>query len=107
MPDPVVPDLNALETAARKTFLYEMSVIGDTILAVTGAVRINYEMLGNIEPALHAHLFPRSNDEPEALRLKPVWFYDWEKERTFDPILDAPMMAAIRDELAERGVLIE
>jgi diadenosine tetraphosphate (Ap4A) HIT family hydrolase len=107
LPDPVVADLNALETEARKTFLYEMSVIGDAILAATGAVRINYEMLGNIEPALHAHLFPRSNDEPEALRLKPVWFYDWEQERAFDPILDAPMMAAIRDELAERGLLIE
>jgi hypothetical protein len=36
-----------------------------------------------------------------------VWFYDWERERAFDPILDAPMMAAIRDELAERGVLID
>ena len=107
LPDPVVADLNALETDARKTFLYEMSVIGDAILAATGAVRINYEMLGNIEPALHAHLFPRSNDEPEALRLQPVWFYDWEKERTFDPTLDAPMMAAIRGELAERGVLID
>ena len=74
LPDPVVPDLNALDHKARKTFLFEMSVIGDAILAVTGAVRINYEMLGNIEPALHAHLFPRRNDEPEALRLKPVWF---------------------------------
>ncbi|MBL6754449.1 MAG: hypothetical protein O3B02_01150 [Proteobacteria bacterium] len=107
LPDPVVPDLNALDHEARKTFLLEMSVIGDAILAVTGAVRINYEMLGNIEPALHAHLFPRRNDEPEALRLKPVWFYDWEKERAFDPALDAPMMAAIRDELAKRGVLID
>ena len=107
LPDPVVPDLNALDDEARKTFLVEMSVIGDAILAVTGAVRINYEMLGNVEPALHAHLFPRRNDEPETLRLKPVWFYDWDKERAFDPALDAPMMAAIREELAKRGVLID
>ena len=107
LPDPVVPDLNALDDEARKTFLVEMSVIGDAILAVTGAVRINYEMLGNVEPALHAHLFPRRNDEPETLRLKPVWFYDWDKERAFDPTLDAPMMAAIREELAKRGVLID
>lgn len=107
LPDPVVPDLNALDDEARKTFLVEMSVIGDAILAVTGAVRINYEMLGNVEPALHAHLFPRRNDEPETLRLKPVWFYDWDKERAFDPVLDAPMMAAIREELAKRGVLID
>ena len=107
LPDPVVPDLNALDHKARKTFLFEMSVIVDAILAVTAAVRINYEMLGNIEPALHAHLFPSRNDEPDALHLKPVWLYDWEKERAFDPALDAPMMAAIRDELAKRGVLID
>ena len=107
LPDPVIPDLNALNEANRADFLRDMVSIGDAILAVTGAVRINYEMLGNIEPALHAHLFPRRHDEPEALRLKPVWFYDWEAARDFDAEVDRPMQAAIRAELATRSLLID
>ena len=58
LPDPVVPHLNALERDARRAFLEEMARVGDAVLAVTGAERINYEILGNVEPALHAHVFP-------------------------------------------------
>ncbi len=99
LPDPVVPHLNAMEPEARKLFLHEMSLVGDVVLQLTGAVRINYEMLGNVEPALHAHLFPRYKDEPEALRLKPVWFYDWDKAPAFDPARDKPLMQEIAAEL--------
>ena len=59
LPDPVVPDLNALRGPARQQFLDDMARLGDAVLAVTGAERINYEMLGNVEPALHAHVIPR------------------------------------------------
>jgi len=31
-------------------------------------VRINYALFGNLEPALHAHVFPRRADEPAATR---------------------------------------
>ncbi len=104
LPDPVVPDLNAMNEETRKTFLLEMSQVGDAVLAVTGATRINYEMLGNVEPALHAHIFPRNDEETEELKLKPVWFYDWDKARAFDAEEDAPMMAKIREELRSRGL---
>jgi diadenosine tetraphosphate (Ap4A) HIT family hydrolase len=77
LPDPVVPTLNALPVQARATFLEDMTRLGDAILQVTGAVRINYEILGNLEPALHAHLFPRYDTEPADLRTRPAWFYDW------------------------------
>jgi diadenosine tetraphosphate (Ap4A) HIT family hydrolase len=59
LPDPVVPHLNALPPEARGQFLQDMALLGDVLLEITNAVRINYEMLGNLEPALHAHLFPR------------------------------------------------
>lgn len=39
------------------------AVIGDALLDVTKAHRINYEILGNSEPELHAHIFPRYEDE--------------------------------------------
>lgn len=106
LPDPVVANLNAMPADDRKTFLYEMSVVGEVILELTGALRINYEMLGNVEPALHAHLFPRFSDEPEELRLKPVWFYDWDKAPPFDLTRDEPLMAAIHARLAQRGLVI-
>ena len=67
LPDPVVPHLNALTGADRLQFLGDMAKLGDAILHVTGAVRINYEMLGNLEPALHAHVVPRHFNEPVTL----------------------------------------
>ena len=104
LPDPVVSDLNALNKAERSTFLHEMSFVGDALLAVTGAIRINYEILGNTDPALHAHVFPRYADEPDSLKLRPVWFYDWAKGPLFDINRDAPLMRAIRDELERSGI---
>ena len=99
LPDPVVADPNHMNEATRKTFFYEMSLVGDALLSVTDAVRINYEMLGNLEPVLHAHIFPRYLTEPEALRLKPVWFYDWEAGPSFDLDRDRSIMESIRDYL--------
>ena len=61
----------------RARFLADMTALGDALLEVTGAVRINYAVFGNLEPALHAHVFPRYADEPEALRHNQPWAYDW------------------------------
>lgn len=102
LPDPVVPHLNALDPDARTRFLGDMARLGDAILEVTGALRINYEMLGNLEPALHAHLFPRFAEEPAALRTKPVWSYDLAAARPFAPALDGPTILRLRAALAAR-----
>ena len=77
LPDPVVPHLNALTGHARDQFLRDMTMLGDAVLAVTAAERINYEILGNVEPALHAHVIPRHASEDPALRAKAVWLHDW------------------------------
>jgi diadenosine tetraphosphate (Ap4A) HIT family hydrolase len=77
LPDPVVPQLNALGTGLRDQFLSDMARVGDTLLAVTAALRINYAIFGNVEPALHAHIFPRSSTEPEATRTAQPWALDW------------------------------
>lgn len=96
-PDPVVAHLNELDADARKTLMYEASIVGDALLDITGAARINYEILGNLAPALHMHIFPRYADEAEELRTKPVWFYDWDAGPAFDSERDATLMAAIRE----------
>jgi diadenosine tetraphosphate (Ap4A) HIT family hydrolase len=83
LPDPVVSDLNALSGAARQQFLDDMAKLGDAVLEETGAERINYEILGNVEPALHAHVIPRHASEDPALRTKPVWLHDWSSAPPF------------------------
>jgi diadenosine tetraphosphate (Ap4A) HIT family hydrolase len=85
LPDPVVPDLNALHGPERQQFLDDMARLGDAVLAVTGAERINYEILGNVEPALHAHVIPRFEWEPAEPRRQPVWLHDWSAAAPFDP----------------------
>ncbi len=85
LPDPVVPTLNALQGAPRATFLADMAALGDAVLAVTGAARINYAIFGNLDPALHAHVIPRYHDEPPALRTAQPWAYDWNAAPAFDP----------------------
>lgn len=77
LPDPVVASLNDLDTEARATYLLDMARIGDAVLQATGAQRMNYEILGNSEPELHCHIFPRYASEPDDKRTMPAWFYDW------------------------------
>jgi len=81
--DPVVTTLNDLSFEERKQFLFEMSLIGDAIIKTTGCYLVNYEILGNSETALHAHVFPRFLTEPDELRKRPIWFYDWENAVEF------------------------
>ena len=105
LPDPVVADLNALSSGERATLLDEMAILGDALLKITGAARINYEILGNLEPALHVHVFPRFEDEPADLRTRPVWFYDWDNAPPFDADRDAPIMQQIHAYLDNVGIV--
>jgi diadenosine tetraphosphate (Ap4A) HIT family hydrolase len=77
LPDPVVPHLNALVAEARTQFLADMALVGDVLLAITAAARINYAIYGNVDPALHAHIFPRDSTEPESTRTAQPWALDW------------------------------
>jgi diadenosine tetraphosphate (Ap4A) HIT family hydrolase len=102
LPDPVVPHLNALASAERQRFLADMTALGDALLEVTGAIRINYAVFGNLEPALHAHVFPRYADEPEELRTHQPWAYDWSAASPFDVRADAQLLASVRAALELR-----
>jgi diadenosine tetraphosphate (Ap4A) HIT family hydrolase len=104
LPDPVVGSLNALGTEARAQFLLDMSKVGDALLRTTGAVRINYAILGNIEPALHAHVIPRYADEPPAMRLATPWAYDWKSALPFDAESLQELAEQLRNELTRMGV---
>src|SRR5512144_1242223 len=50
--DPVVASLNDLDAAGRQVYLLDMALIGDALMEVTGAYRINYAIAGNRDPYL-------------------------------------------------------
>src|ERR1700761_9010794 len=104
LPDPVVPTLNALGSKERTVFLLDMSRLGDALLKVTGALRINYAIFGNVEPALHAHVIPRYSDESERLRTAQPWAYDWDAAPGFDRATHQELAEALRKELTRMGV---
>jgi len=99
LPDPVVPHLNAMPATAQAAFLADMARLGDAVFARTGAVRINYALFGNVEPALHAHVFPRHANEPPGHREAHPWSYDWSRARPFDAALDGALLRALRADL--------
>ncbi len=103
VPDPVVPSLNALGAQERSQYLVDMARLGDALLKVTHALRINYAILGNVEPALHAHVIPRYADEPEAQRTAHPWTYDWASAPLFDRSEQATLGEALRRELTRMG----
>jgi diadenosine tetraphosphate (Ap4A) HIT family hydrolase len=103
LPDPVVPTLNALGAKERGQFLLDMARLGDALLKVTNALRINYAILGNLEPALHAHVIPRYAEEPEELRTSHPWAHDWQAAPLFDRTAYAQFSESLRNELTRMG----
>lgn len=104
LPDPVVPNLNSLDAHARGAFLTDMTRLGDALLKVTAALRINYAMFGNEEPALHAHVIPRYLDEPEKLRAAHPWAYDWTAAPVFERAAYGELAESLLLELKRLGV---
>jgi diadenosine tetraphosphate (Ap4A) HIT family hydrolase len=104
LPDPVVPSINALGAKERSQFLSDMARIGDALLKVTSSIRINYAILGNVDPALHAHVIPRYADEPETTRTMHPWAYDWSAAPDFDRESFKELAEGLRRELARMGI---
>ena len=80
---PQVNHLSDLPLPERTTFLADMSVLGEAIMGVVKPRRMNYEILGNTDAYLHAHVWPRYDWEPQEYRGGPVWRYP--REQRFAP----------------------
>jgi len=105
LPDPVVAHLNDFDGAARSRFLADVAALGDAVLAATGAVRINYAMFGNLEPALHAHVIPRYAHEPAAQQALQPWALDWDAAPRFDAAQHGALRERIHAALGKAGVI--
>lgn len=72
---PRVRDLNDLPLPDRLAFLHDMSLLGAAIEAVCRPRRMNYAILGNLDPFVHAHVIPRYEWEPAEYRQGPAERY--------------------------------
>jgi diadenosine tetraphosphate (Ap4A) HIT family hydrolase len=102
--EPLVPSLNDLDAMARERFLLDMSLVGDALLEVTGAYRINYAIAGNNVPLLHAHIVPRYQSEPEDMLHNHPWAYPPKVMAGLlvDPSRDAPLIEALAKAITSR-----
>lgn len=102
LPDPVVASPNHLEVAARERFFADLVLLGDAVLEVTGAERINYLVLCNQVPELHGHVVPRfAHEDPEKRLLGPFEAYDFSTAPIADALgPDRELFEALRTALA-------
>jgi len=82
--DPAVARLTDLPRPRRLEFLETMERLGEAVEracreADPGFRRVNLEILGNTDPFLHAHVWPRYEWEPPDLVGNPVWLYPAER----------------------------
>ena len=86
---PPVDHLSDLPLDKRGEFLLDMSLLGEAVMRVCIPRRINYEILGNTDAYLHAHVWARYSWEPDAYIGGPVWRYPREQrqapEHAYDP----------------------
>ena len=96
--DPVVSSLNDLDRIQRSEFLCDMAMVGDALMEITGAYRINYAIAGNTDPYLHAHIVPRYLTEPETLRKGLPWSHPQAEidSLKFDFDRDKPLIEKLR-----------
>ncbi|WP_414941991.1 HIT family protein [Amycolatopsis sp. cmx-11-51] len=78
--DPAACRLTELPRERRLEFLSDMELLGEAVENVCrrrdpGFRRVNLEILGNTDPFLHAHIWPRYGWEPTDLVGRPVWLY--------------------------------
>jgi diadenosine tetraphosphate (Ap4A) HIT family hydrolase len=99
LPDPVVDHLNALRSDRLAQFLGDMARVGEAVIASTDALRVNYAIFGNLEPALHAHVFPRRADEPAATRTAHPFALDWNAAAAYSDALHGGLKRRIAEHI--------
>ncbi|MFJ9933095.1 HIT family protein [Streptomyces virginiae] len=109
--DPAVTRLSDLPRPRRGAYLADTERLAEAVERACTRLdpafrRVNIEILGNTDPYLHAHVWPRYDWEPADRVGRPVWLYEeecWRGERhALGPRHDA-LRAAIGEELDRLG----
>lgn len=79
--------------------LDELLAAGKTLANVLRPLKLNYECLGNQEPHVHWHVFPRYADD--AMRLQPVWSRaEHERKVSLEDSVKRELIASLQAELS-------
>ncbi|MFD5399228.1 diadenosine tetraphosphate hydrolase [Streptomyces sp. NPDC127097] len=78
--EPQVQRLSDLPKSKRLSFLSDMDRLGEAVERTCRRLdpafrRVNLEILGNTDPFLHAHVWPRFDWEPADVVGAPVWLH--------------------------------
>jgi diadenosine tetraphosphate (Ap4A) HIT family hydrolase len=66
-----VNEVHLMPPDEARALFDETIAVGRAIAVATRPLKLNYECLGNLEPHVHWHVFPRF--EADAMRSAPVW----------------------------------
>lgn len=78
--DAAITRLSDLPAQRRLRYLASVDRLAEAVERACAAAdprfrRVNIEILGNTDPYLHTHIWPRYEWEPTDLRGQPVWLY--------------------------------
>ena len=96
---PEVNHLTDLDDAGRAQYLLDMAKLGEAVMAVTQCRRINYSILGNLDPFLHTHVFPRYESEEMPLKVSPPTDYPAEYRNRADFAYDPAVHGEIQEKI--------
>jgi diadenosine tetraphosphate (Ap4A) HIT family hydrolase len=66
-----ITEMHLMPRGEAHELIDELMAVGKTLERVVKPLKLNYECLGNQEPHVHWHVFPRYAEDP--MRLAPVW----------------------------------
>ena len=87
-------ELHNLTSSQAESFMRDAHRVSSALSAVTGAVKLNYEIHGNTLPHLHMHFFPRYAGDPfEGRAIEPA--------RVTQPVYAAGQFSELRSRLLQ------
>ncbi|HKV55330.1 MAG TPA: HIT family protein [Candidatus Binataceae bacterium] len=96
-----VTELHAMPRGEAHELLDELLAVGRSLAEILKPLKLNYECLGNQEPHVHWHVFPRYAEDP--LRQAPIWVRpEAERKVSLEDSARRQLIAGIRAELLRR-----
>ncbi len=92
-----ISELHFLESDFKIKFLNELTLVSEAVYNCFKPLKLNYELLGNVAPHIHWHIFPRYAEDPAVK--DPVWFKNAEINKSDEFIPDETELKFIKENL--------